>query len=94
MERLGGGRLLGFDISDVHQPKWVAYFVPPVRSDSPETSRSGHGDDVFVMDDGIIFGSSSDRGAGGLWAMRQAPRLKGVVDWNAAETDVIFTRIP
>ena len=86
------GGFWGFDISDLHHPKWVAYFVPPVRSDSPDTSRSGHADDVFVMDDGIIFGSSSDRGAGGLWAMRQAPRLEGTVDWNAAETDVIVTR--
>jgi hypothetical protein len=86
------GGFWGIDISDLHHPKPVAYYVPPVRSDSPATSRSGHADDVFVMDDGIVFGSSSDQGAGGLWAMRQAPALRGTVAWNAAETDVIVTR--
>jgi hypothetical protein len=86
------GGFWGIDISDLHHPRPVAYYVPPVRSDSPATSRSGHADDVFVMDDGIVFGSSSDQGAGGLWAMRQAPALRGTVAWNAAETDVIVTR--
>jgi hypothetical protein len=55
------GGFWGIDIKDPHYPKWVAYYVPPARSDSP--APSGHADDVFVMDDGIIFGSSSDRGA-------------------------------
>lgn len=87
------GGFWGIDISDEHYPKWVAYYVPPVRSDSPANSRSGHADDVFVMDDGTIFGSSSDQGAGGVWAMRFARGLRGTVAWNAGETDVIVTRI-
>jgi hypothetical protein len=86
------GGFWAFDISDLHHPRAVAYYVPPVRSDSPATSMSGHADDVFVMDDGIIFGSSSDQGAGGLWALTRAPGLRGTVAWNAAETDVIVTR--
>jgi hypothetical protein len=87
------GGFWGIDISDEHYPKWVAYYLPPVRSDSPANSRSGHADDVFVMDDGTIFGSSSDQGAGGLWALRFARGLRGTVAWNAGETDVIVTRI-
>ena len=86
------GGFWGVDFSDIHHPRHVAYYVPPVRSDSPSASRSGHADDVFVMRDGLIFGSSSDAGAGGLWAMRFKKKLKGTVAWNADETNVIVTR--
>jgi hypothetical protein len=81
------GGFWAVDISDIHYPKHAAYYVPPVRSDS--TRDSGHADDVFVMEDGTIFGSSSDAGAGGLWAMRLAPGFKGVVSWNADESGVV-----
>jgi hypothetical protein len=47
---------------------------------------------VFVMEDGIIFGSSSDAGAGGLWAMRHTPGFRGVVRWNADESGVIVSQ--
>lgn len=80
----------GVSISDIHRPKQVAYYVPPVRSDSQ--TRSGHADDVFVTDDGIVFGSSSDTGAGGLWAMKYRPGFKGTVAWNADNSDVIVSR--
>jgi len=43
------------------------------------------------MDDGVVFGSSSDEGAGGLWALRPAPGFSGIVHWNADESDVIIT---
>jgi hypothetical protein len=79
----------GIDYSDIHHPKAVAWFVPPVRSDSP--TQSAHADDVFVMDDGTIFGSSSDTGAGGLWAMRYRPGFTGTVRWNADQSNVIVT---
>lgn len=85
------GGFWGVDISDIHYPKHAAYYVPPVRSDS--TRGSGHADDVFVMEDGVIFGTSSDAGAGGLWALRSAPGFKGVVRWNADESDVIVTQV-
>jgi hypothetical protein len=44
-----------------------------------------------VTEEGIIFGSSSDQGAGGLWAMRANPGFRGTVRWNADESDVIVT---
>jgi len=84
------GGFWGIDFSDIHYPKAVAWYVPPVRSDSAR--RSGHADDVFVMEDGVIFGSSSDAGAGGLWALRRAPGFRGTVRWNADESDVIVTQ--
>jgi len=84
------GGFWGIDISDIHNPKQIAYFIPPVRSDS--LAFSGHADDVFVMDDGLIFGSSSDFGAGGLWAMRFKKKFKETVVWNADESNVIVTR--
>lgn len=84
------GGFWGVDFSDLHYPKHAGYYVPPVRSDS--TLRSGHADDVFVMEDGVIFGSSSDAGAGGLWAMRRRPGFRGKVAWNADESGVIVTR--
>lgn len=64
--------------------------MPPVTSDS--VSRSAHADGVFVMDDGVIFGRSSDAGAGGLWAMRHRPGLKGTVRWNADRSNAIVTQ--
>jgi hypothetical protein len=83
------GGFWGVDFSDVHAPKAVAWYVPPVRSDS--SRKSGHADDVFVTEDGIIFGSSSDAGAGGLWALRRAAGFRGTVRWNADESGVIVT---
>ena len=83
------GGFWGADISDIHRPDVAGYFVPPVRSDS--VRGTSHGDDVYVTRNGIIFGSGSDAGAGGLWAMRYAPGLKGTVAWNTAEDDVIVT---
>jgi len=84
------GGFWGVDFSDIHYPKHAAYYVPPVRSQS--TRQTGHADDVFVTEDGIIFGSSSDQGAGGLWALRYKPGFRGVVRWNADESNVIVTR--
>ena len=52
------GGFWGFTIKDIHYPRHVAHFIPPVRSDSPAASQSGHADDVFVTNDGTIFGSS------------------------------------
>jgi len=84
------GGYWGVDFSDIHHPRHVGYYVPPSRSDSAR--GTGHADDVFVMDDGLIFGSSSDAGAGGFWAMRFKKNLKGTVAWNADESNVIVTR--
>lgn len=84
------GGFWGVNFSDIHYPRAVAWFVPPARSES--TRQSGHADDVFVTRDGIIFGSSSDAGAGGLWALRRAPGFSGTVRWNSDESDVIVTR--
>jgi hypothetical protein len=78
------------DISDIHNPKAAAWFVPPVRSDS--VRRSGHADDVFEMDDGTIFGSHSDAQAGGLTAMRYRRGFFGKVTWNAEENAFVVTR--
>jgi hypothetical protein len=83
------GGFWAVDFSEIHYPKAVAWFVPPARSDSPR--QTGHADDVFVTRDGVIFGSSSDPGAGGLWALKHAPGLRGTVRWNADESDVIIT---
>jgi hypothetical protein len=84
------GGFWGVDFSDIHYPRHVAYYVPPARSDSAR--GSGHADDVFVTHDGLIFGSSSDAGAGGLWAMRFSKNFKGTVAWNADESNVIVSR--
>lgn len=80
------GGFWGVDISDIHRPDAAAWFVPPVRSDSPR--QTSHGDDMTTAD-GIIFGNGSDAGAGGLWAMRYVPGFKGTVSWNAQENGVI-----
>ena len=79
------------DISDLHHPKSAAWFVPPVRSDSAR--RTGHADDVYLMGDGVCFGSSSDEQAGGLWAMRYRKGTYGKVKWNAEENGVITTPV-
>jgi hypothetical protein len=39
------------DISDIHHLKAVAWFLPPVRSDSAR--MTSHADDVFEMPDGL-----------------------------------------
>jgi hypothetical protein len=83
------GGFWGVDFSDIHYPKAVAWYVPPARSQS--TRGTGHADDVFVMKDGTVFGSSSDQGAGGLWALRSSPGFRGKVTWNADESEVIVT---
>ena len=83
------GGFWGIDFADIHAPKVAAYYVPPVRSQS--TRKTGHADDVFVMEDGVVFGSSSDQGAGGLWALREKPGFRGKVRWNADESNVIVT---
>jgi hypothetical protein len=44
------------------------------------------------MEDGVVFGNSSDQGAGGLWALRSAPGFRGTVRWNADESDVIVAQ--
>lgn len=85
------GGFWGVDFSDIHYPKAAAWYVPPVRGDSPAHLRSGHADDVFVMEDGIVYGSSSDEGAGGLWALRYTPGFRGTVKWNEDESGVIVT---
>jgi len=84
------GGFWGVDFSDIHYPKAAAWYVPPARSQSAR--GTGHADDVFVMQDGVIFGSSSDQGAGGLWALRSNPGFRGTVRWNADESDVIVTQ--
>ena len=80
------------DISDIHHLKAVGWFIPPVRSDSAR--MTGHADDVFEMPDGIIFGSSSDAQAGGLWAMRYKKGFYGKAKWNAAENGVEIEQVP
>jgi hypothetical protein len=67
------------DISDPHAPKAVGHFVPPVALRAK--SDAGHSDDVFVHDNGLVFGSSSDPG-GGFWIMRYTPGVKGTVSWT------------
>ena len=81
------GGFWGVNFSNIHYPKHAAYYVPPVRSDSQR--KTGHADDVFVTGDGIVFGSSSDQGAGGLWALRYSPGFRGTVHWNSDESGVV-----
>jgi hypothetical protein len=54
-----------YDVRDPHNPKEVAYFVPP----RPEGSRvpTAQINDVFVDDRGVVF--AVDRHAGGLYAL-------------------------
>ncbi len=79
----------GINIRDIHAPRAAAYFVPPVRSDSPERSRSGHADGrVRHARRGDLRQLVGPR-AGGFWAMRYKPGFEGTVRWNAEEDDVI-----
>lgn len=84
------GGFWGVDFSDIHYPKHAGFYVPPFRSQSAR--QTGHADDVYVMEDGTIFGSSSDAGAGGLWAMKYKKGFRGTVRWNADESNVIVTK--
>ena len=67
------------DISDPYRPKSVGHFVPPVFR--RVNADSGHADDVFVHDNGLVFATSSDPG-GGFWIMRYTPGTKGTVAWT------------
>jgi hypothetical protein len=67
------------DIADPYKPKSVGYFVPPVFR--RVNADSGHADDVFVHDNGLVFATSSDPG-GGFWIMRYTPGTKGTVAWT------------
>jgi hypothetical protein len=73
------------DISDPYRPKSVGHFVPPVFRRA--NADSGHADDVFVHDNGLVFASSSDPG-GGFWIMRYTPGVKGTVAWTDDNKDV------
>jgi hypothetical protein len=88
------GGFWGVDISDIHRPKAAAYYVPPARSDAGRAGSS-HGDDMttgsFGSDSGLVFGSGSDSGAGGIWAFRYNPGYSAKVRWNADESNVIVT---
>jgi hypothetical protein len=79
------GGFWGFDISDPYAPRPVAHFVPPVFTRAK--SDSGHADDVFVHENGLIFATSSDPG-GGFWIMRYTPGVKGTVSWNADQKSI------
>lgn len=73
------------DISDPYKPKSVGHFVPPVFRRA--NADSGHADDVFVHDNGLVFASSSDPG-GGFWIMRYTPGVKGTVAWTEDNKNV------
>jgi hypothetical protein len=73
------------DISDPYHPKAVGHFVPPVFRRAK--SDSGHADDVYVHDNGLVFFSSSDPG-GGFWIMRYTPGVKGTVEWTPDDKNV------
>ncbi len=76
------------DISDPYHPKAVGHFVPPVFR--RVNADSGHADDVFVHDNGLVFASSSDPG-GGFWIMRHTPGVKGTVAWTEDNKNVTVT---
>lgn len=88
------GGFWGVDISDIHYPRAAAWFVPPARSDAGRPGSS-HGDDMttgsFGSDSGLVFGSGSDTGAGGIWAFRYNPGYSAKVRWNSDESNVIVT---
>jgi hypothetical protein len=74
------------DISDPYHPKAAGHFVPPVFRRA--NADSGHADDVFVHENGLVFASSSDPG-GGFWIMRHTPGVKGTVEWTPDNKNVI-----
>jgi hypothetical protein len=88
------GGFWGVDISDIHYPRAAAWYVPPARSDAGRAGSS-HGDDMttgsFGSDSGLVFGSGSDTGAGGIWAFRYNPGYSAKVRWNSDESNVIVT---
>ena len=73
------------DISDPYHPKAAGHFVPPVFRRA--NADSGHADDVFVHESGLVFASSSDPG-GGFWIMRHTPGVKGTVEWTADNKNI------
>jgi hypothetical protein len=73
------------DISDPYHPKAAGHFVPPVFRRA--NADSGHADDVFVHENGLVFASSSDPG-GGFWIMRHTPSVKGTVEWTADNKNI------
>lgn len=74
------------DISDPYAAKAVGHFVPPVFLRAK--SDSGHADDVFVHDNGLVFATSSDPG-GGFWILRYTPGVKGTVSWTPDLKNVV-----
>ena len=46
----------------------------------------------FGSDSGLVFGSGSDEGAGGIWAFRYNPGYSATVRWNSDESNVIVTQ--
>jgi hypothetical protein len=89
------GGFWGVDISDIHYPRAAAWYVPPARSDAGRAGSS-HGDDMTTgttgSDSGLVFGSGSDAGAGGIWAFRHNPGYSATVRWNSDESNVIVTQ--
>jgi hypothetical protein len=80
------GGFWAIDISDVYNSKVVAYYIPPVKGNAIAV--------MPMMCSSVTTGScSSDTGAGGLWAMRVAPGVKGTVSLNADNTDVIVKHV-
>jgi hypothetical protein len=90
------GGFWGVDIKDIHYPRAAAWYVPPARSDAGRPGSS-HGDDMttgaFGSDSGIVFGSGSDTGAGGIWAFRHNPGYSAKVRWNSDESNVIVSNV-
>ena len=90
------GGFWGVDLSDIHYPRAAAWYVPPARSDAGRAGSS-HGDDMttgsFGSDSGLVFGSGSDTGAGGLWAFRYNPGYSATVRWNSDESNVIVSNV-
>ena len=88
------GGFWGIDMSDIHYPRAAAWFVPPARSDAGRKGSS-HGDDITTgvdgSDSGLVFGSGSDTGAGGIWALRYSPGYRASMRWNSDESDVYLS---
>ncbi|HWP34484.1 MAG TPA: hypothetical protein VNM66_02705 [Thermodesulfobacteriota bacterium] len=79
------------DIADPYRPRAVGHFVPPpfVRAGL----NASQADDVFVHDNGLVYGTSSEPG-GGLWVLRYTPGVKGIVAWNPDGRSVTFRPAP